>query len=378
MRSKISGKNGKIEFLRFLFAVAIVIHHSKYVIGSKADPLIGGSLAVEFFFILSGYLMMMKIRKTEMQEAAGKDGAALSLGKETFRFIVNKAKALYPEMFVAWIIGFIVYQIADPFGGMKDTLKAFLTGFWEMFFTTMSGLGTRGINGVVWYVSSMLIAMTVMYPLIRKYKDTMIWIVIPFSAVMIYGYMFISFNSPRSGGKPWLGWTYKGNLRAWADMGMGVMAYHLAEWLKQLEFSKTGKRITAFTEWGIYILTFLYMRKNASNIDYLFILLLTVAVSLSFSGQGADDEIFNTPDVLKFGMVSMPLFLSHSFWSHNIKYFLQKALPNAGKSVWLLCYLLVAAVTTALVMFLSGRIRKAMPGIRRKIETVMLDRKKTS
>ncbi len=372
MKTKESRKNGKIEFLRFLFAVVIVIHHSKYVIGSKADPLIGGSLAVEFFFILSGYLMMMKIRKTEMLEVAGTEKSPLSLGKETFRFIINKAKQLYPEMFIAWTIGFIVYQIAEPAGSLRKMIKALLTGFWECFFTTMSGLGDRGVNGVVWYVSSMLIAMTVMYPLIRKYKDTMIWIVIPFSAVMIYGYMFISFNSPRGGGTPWLGWTYKGNLRAWADMGMGVMAYHLAEWLKQLEFSKTGKKIIALTEWGIYILTFIYMTKNASNVDYLFILLLTAAVSFSFSGQGSDFEIFDTPDVYKFGRISMPLFLSHSFWAHNLKYFLKKLAPKAGKTAWLLYYFIIAVLTALLVMIISDRIRKAMPGLKKKVQKIML------
>ena len=55
--------NGKIELLRFVFAVIIVIHHSRYIFGDDYSPFLGGSLGVEFFFFVSGYLMMATIAK---------------------------------------------------------------------------------------------------------------------------------------------------------------------------------------------------------------------------------------------------------------------------------------------------------------------------
>ena len=58
MTEKMTGKrNGKIDLLRFLFAVIIVLHHTRYLFGDEHCFFHGGSLAVEFFFIVSGYLM---------------------------------------------------------------------------------------------------------------------------------------------------------------------------------------------------------------------------------------------------------------------------------------------------------------------------------
>lgn len=56
-------RNGKIELLRFLFAVIIVLHHSRQLLGDENCLFLGGSLGVEFFFIVSGYLMMSSIEK---------------------------------------------------------------------------------------------------------------------------------------------------------------------------------------------------------------------------------------------------------------------------------------------------------------------------
>ena len=51
-------RNGKIDLLRFLFAVIVLIYHSRYVVGDEKSLFLGGSFAVEFFFLVSGYLMM--------------------------------------------------------------------------------------------------------------------------------------------------------------------------------------------------------------------------------------------------------------------------------------------------------------------------------
>ena len=84
-------KNGKIDFLKFIFAIVIVLHHgSQKVLGLKAGYFIGGSLAVEFFFIVSGYLLMASISR--MSERT------LPVGVETSQFLLRKFKGFYPEL----------------------------------------------------------------------------------------------------------------------------------------------------------------------------------------------------------------------------------------------------------------------------------------
>ena len=56
-------RNGEIDFLRFLFSLIILLRHSSNIVGKKWYPFLGGAFAVEFFFLVSGYLMMASIHK---------------------------------------------------------------------------------------------------------------------------------------------------------------------------------------------------------------------------------------------------------------------------------------------------------------------------
>lgn len=63
--------NVTIDFLRFLFSVIVVLHHSRYVLGDDNCYFLGGSLAVEFFFFVSGYLLLVSADKAGRKNGAG-------------------------------------------------------------------------------------------------------------------------------------------------------------------------------------------------------------------------------------------------------------------------------------------------------------------
>ena len=48
-----SKRVGEIEFLRFVFSIIIVFHHSRNFIGNETSLFLNGAFAVEFFFVLS-------------------------------------------------------------------------------------------------------------------------------------------------------------------------------------------------------------------------------------------------------------------------------------------------------------------------------------
>ena len=77
-------RNGKIDFMKFLFAFIIVIHHSRNLVGDDVSPFFGGSFAVEFFFIVSGYLFLRTILKAPDNTS--------EIGKETKNLIEQKQK----------------------------------------------------------------------------------------------------------------------------------------------------------------------------------------------------------------------------------------------------------------------------------------------
>lgn len=56
-------RNAAMDFYRFIFAVVICILHIKEYAGVKPYPMSGGYLAVEFYLVLSGYLLMQHASK---------------------------------------------------------------------------------------------------------------------------------------------------------------------------------------------------------------------------------------------------------------------------------------------------------------------------
>ena len=263
---KIGKRNGEIEFLRFVFSVIIVLHHSKYIVGSKNSIFLAGSFAVEFFFIVSGYLMMNTIDKAERNEEKKTE-----VGKETFNFIIGKIKSLYPEAIIAWIIGIFFISYVKR-SSLFEILSLMADSFFEVIFLQMSGLGATTINGVVWYISSLILCMAILYPLIRRYKDMMIYVVLPLLIFFLLGYLCMQYDHPRSPNK-WIGITYKGNIRAFAEISLGVVFWQVTKWLSNISFSKLGRILVTGFKWGLYIIIIYYMyRCEAGKRDFLFII----------------------------------------------------------------------------------------------------------
>lgn len=226
-------KNGKIEVLRFIFAIIIVLHHSRNLVGDDKCLFLGGSLAVEFFFIVSGYLMMASIEKIQKVNPCPD-----ALGKETAGFLLRKVKGLYPEIIIAWLLGFGFIQAVSG-SGLRKICEEFLLRFWEMFLLSMTGIGKTGTNGVVWYISSMLLCMALLYPLIRKWPDMMLNLAVPAAMFLSFGYLFQTFGEPRNP-QMWIGFMYKGTLRGFAEICLGIICYRVAKWYKDVPLSVVG------------------------------------------------------------------------------------------------------------------------------------------
>lgn len=338
-------KNGKIDFLKFFFALVIVIHHGvQKVLSAKYPQFIGGSLAVEFFFIVSGYLLMASIQRLPARTQP--------LGVETGRFMWRKIKSFYPEVALCFVLGFAV-----EFFAQKDGLLLFWEKtFQNLFLLNMTGIGVASTHGELWYISSMLICMMILFPLLRKYPDMMTRVVCPLLALLLLGYFCMNKTSPRSPTTVWKEFTYKGNIRALAELSIGVCLYPLAEKLKAVKLSTFSRILVSIVEWGCYIAIFEYMRlKTASRLDYYYIAMFALAILLSFSGQGVDTKLFQNRFCAFLGKLSFPVYLAHNAWAKNINEFLPKGYSEKRAFV---IYLALATVTTVVIYLLSGWLRK--------------------
>ena len=363
--------NVTIDFLRFLFSVIVVLHHSRYVLGDDNCYFLGGSLAVEFFFFVSGYLLLVGADKAGRKNSAGyllpdgvetKDAGMNGIGAETLHFILHKIRSFLPEFLIAWWIGFVLIGVVRQYG-VLDYLKAFGNDFWELTLVKMSGLFTHGIDGAMWYLSAMLLGMAILYPLLRTKRDLMTHLVCPLLALFLYGYLCQAEGHPRD---PivWLGLCYKGLVRAIAGLCTGVVICMAVRRLKKLApagLTKLGNALAIGVQLLCLILTIRYMaEQEPSEYDYFYMFLLMLLVLISFSGFGLESVLGNSQQLhllsAFLGKYSLSLYLGHLYFAQHVNELLPEELYS-GK-IRMTVYLAAAFANGLLVMGLSALYRR--------------------
>ena len=177
VKSKKSSKNSIVELLRFLFSLWVLYFHD--YVPYRNDMFSDGKLAVEFFFVLSGFYLVRSINKYESEP----------LWKGLKTFIYHRFKAI-STVFIIGEIFVLIYSFAFDFS------YNFLFGY-------------------LWYVRDLFLAMAfffVMKRLLRK--DSYFYIFI--AALSIFS-IFITGFIP--GCTPWPG----GAFRSFAAMPLGML-----------------------------------------------------------------------------------------------------------------------------------------------------------
>ncbi len=352
-------KNGKIDFLKFVFALVIVCFHAgTQVLDMKAPPFLGGAFAVEFFFIVSGYLFMASIARMPQR--------TLPLGTETGNFMLRKFKGFYPEVAITFVMGFVLDVVIEN----RDIINYIASAFPNAVLLNMTGISVVNVNAQLWYLSAMLLCMMVLYPLVRKYPEMMTNVVLPLTALLIFGNFCVNKTSPRGPREWWMDFTYKGNLRAFAELSIGICLYPMVNRLKNIRFTKLGRILLTVVEWACYIAVLEYMRvEKASRKDYFYIAVYAVAILLSFCQKGIDTNWFQKPVFFFLGKISFPLFLAHNCWAKHMNNILPADFSNKQRFV---CYIAVSVAATVMIMVVSALLRKLGKALKEPAKKLLL------
>ena len=354
-------KVGEIEFLRFFFAVVVMLRHSLAFMGSiEKTPFAGGALAVEFFFIVSGYLLMMSVDriKTEPEK----------WGTETVMFLKRKIAGFFPEYLLSFGIAFVLNIWLNHLT-VRQSISKLIDLIWELLIVSKSGLTTGSLNPPTWYLSTMLICMAILYPLLRKYKNMMANVAAPLATLFIFGYMCMNFSSLRDPEK-WIGLTYKGNLRGFAELCLGISVYQIASELKKPIFNTLGRVVLSLIKWSCYALFIRYLTQSDwDNRDYFYTMLLAIALVISFSRQSWDSRFFDNRLSLLLGGFSLPLYLCHYYYAKMVKVVFGNDYTTRQKMGM---YIIVSVLSAVLVMRLAKVYRIAASKIKVELKQIFL------
>ena len=270
--------NGGLDFWKLIFTLVIVIYHGG-AIGEWENLLPLGPTAVEFFFILSGYFMAVSTSRM----ASATPG---TLGKETTRFIWHKIRTIFPYYFFAYTLSLFSYIYYILRGSSVRVVVEKLSGAIPNFLLlSTSGIKESSVLGVTWYISAMLLAMSFLYPLLRRYRDMYLHVIAPLSAVLVAGYMSKKYGN--------FSLTYeldifvtKEILRAVVGLNLGCTVYVVSERLKTIPFTRLAKGFLVIIEWGCYLWVLLAMHFMKG--DYVF---MQAYCPQACYGVGKDEEV---------------------------------------------------------------------------------------
>ena len=305
---------GELDLLRFVFIMEVVLHH----FGTGTFPF---GIGVEFFFTLSGLLMARHAEKWS-KSAEGAGGDLSLVANETWTFMKGKIRSFYKYYFVAFLFHVVVRTIIANHVAAKTVVMRLLKSLTtlSLSFFGISGLSTAYYVNSTWFLSAMLIAMLVLYPILLRNYRFGVKVIFPILTLFLLGYEFTS-NQNIGDNTTWTGFTYFGVLRAISEIAFGATLYYVSSEITgnealmqraQRPFNRTLLTLGKVICFGVPLL---YAHKTGfglkfdNGFDLHALLFLGIGIMLSFSGLG-----WIIPDcklTRYLGKISLPIFIYH-------------------------------------------------------------------
>ena len=329
--------------LRILFTFYVLLLHSAYISNGNDAMFAGGWLGVEFFFLVSGYLMAASEDKLP-EFSLGKN----QLGKETIYFISKKILNLLPYFTFALIVNFVVWYLPNnlsnisltrAISGTLNYIGGFTIGFHNNDFFYL---------GYSWYISAMILAMYVLYPLLRKNRDVFYCILAPLITLFGLGFYAHFYGT--------LGYVSSnqyllssGLIRGIFEIALGCCCYKICKIVKNIKFTKLASHIMSIV---LILLIYLVSYRiiywgNSSIIDFILLFIIALCIILAFSDKCSISFQLSAKLSSFSGNFSLALYICSNCWS----YLIARLYPTMPYNKALILYLFLATSCALICMF---------------------------
>lgn len=293
--------NGIISLWKFIFSIVIAFYHSQTFYLNKAGALFKwGYIAVEFYFIINGFYFAKKVFKEKYTKK--------TIGKETLSFMISKIKTFFMPLLIIYIIHLLGIII-----GCQYSVSQTLDTIWNFLLLRNFGVGNIIIFWQMWYLSIMLVSLTILYPLVKKYKENFVYLVCPTFIILGLGFLYHNYGTLNVANQYWFYGFNPSIIRGLLDISIGMLLFIAHEKLKKVEYTKFFRIfITILGETLLLGILFLVQFiKNANRYDFIMLFILSFAILIITSEKTYDYKILSNKFVYYLEKLSLYVFINH-------------------------------------------------------------------
>lgn len=329
-------KNNAIVIWRIVFTYIVLAFHfdNKYMLSKHFSLSNGWYIAVEFFFIVSGYLLYANLEKLSEQYKNG------------LSYFIHRYRRMYPYYLCAFVFSYIFYFLIKPVFSVKEFFSKLVDSFFELFALHGIGLndGWAYINNTTWYFSVMLLSGLIIFHCLVKWKDTFCNFVAPLIVVISFSNLYRTMHSVGACVETTGFYTNLPLMRGLAGMCLGIFAARLTEYFKCT--IKRTQFLRVLGALGFLFVILASLKYGNSSRDFLYVMVLTFSVSVAF--MPSENKINQNRMIRYWSGITMSMYFVHdAFRSFIFPTYLGIPADLATKALYLGLYLVVVTLFAA-------------------------------
>ncbi len=265
--------NGNIELCRYFLTLLVAAMHYWANVYGDASYLEGGYLAVDAFFMISGYFLAASYSKRS---------------DNPYKFTFNKWKSMFLTYESSILLSILIISWSD----LLQVPRRIVASIPDMLGLQMTGFYLPVTNGVLWYISSMLIAGLIISAFYRKDKENFVNCIAPIFVLVFYSLIYFYNGNLDAIGKDVSFIVPFGNLRAIAGMSAGVLLYNIYIYMKKIKVNKALMSFLELAAIGLFLMCvagFGHTKWDFLSLIAVPIILIAASTKQTFWGELSDN-----------------------------------------------------------------------------------------
>ncbi|MBQ9254220.1 MAG: acyltransferase family protein [Bacteroidales bacterium] len=284
-------RNLSVDFFRYFFSIEICLWH--YL--GKTECFNHGYLAVEFYFILSGYFIARS--------------ATQNTPPSVLDYTLKKVKKFYPKLLIASIPLVFIAIAKMIIVKSPETISVQINNILnECLFLGSSGVFKGRLNGTLWYINVLVIGGGILYGILRTHYKEALGFILPMGIIMVYTYLLTLYNGSLRGEGLEYPFLNKGLLRGFVAMSLGILLHEfivrkkefLYDYVNALDVAGIGSLS------GIVIISMIRPNFDAYILPFSCMLILCCMIDGTFLNR-----TFANTKVKWMGQMSLNLYFIH-------------------------------------------------------------------